>query len=247
MRFKDFLLEAKHRKDISIEKALELIKSECKDMDLKFPLWRGTKKSTEKAYLIQGELGGRSSANTSNHYTVIMDHFLVPKGFPARAKSIILASNDNYSYARGFGRLYAIFPFDGVPIGVCEDEDIWDSKIQIGDSRPQKIDYWNDFFDDAGIPDYSYEDLVQGIKDALADEEDEHHNLIKNRFGNEKRVEKLLEEAYTPPSLNVKVMTSKQVKNLDKKELWISGKCVAIRYDVWDKLMRDLGVSDDED
>lgn len=233
MRFKDFLREAKHRQDISVEKALELIQTECKDMNFLEPLWRGTQNAKEDAYLIQGELGGRSSANTSNHYTVLMDHFLVPKGFPAREKSIIVTTDK--SYAQGYGQIYAIFPFDGVPIGVCDAEDIWHLKIKIGDSQERKINYWNDTFDDNGIPDYSYEDMVAGIKDALEDEEDEAHDKMTDIFGYPGRVEDALRRAYTPPSLDVSLKTTKQLKTLGRNELWLSGKCVALHYDVWYK------------
>lgn len=241
MRFKDFLLrEAKHRQDISVEKARELIEQNCSDMDIRKPFWRGSQNATEEAYLIQGELGGRSSAVSSNHYTVIMDHFLPKKGFPLRSKSIILTNNDGANYARQYagghvGGLYAIFPFNGVPIGVCGEKDIWALKTQIGDGNAAKLDKLNDWFEEAGIPDYSYEDLVQGIQDGL-EEHDDTSRMLSRFFGSGDHIEDELRIAYTPPVLDVSLHTSKTVPEDKSRELWISGKCVAIHLDVWEKM-----------
>lgn len=240
MRFKDFLQEAKHRQDISVEKALDLFMAHCEDVSFRRPMWRGSRKMTEDAYLIQGELGERVSANTSNHYTILMDRFLPKFGFPRRSQSIIFASHDNEEYTRMYGKVYAIFPFDGVPIGVANnEEDIWHVRFKIGASRTVRpLEQWNDFFANAGIPDYSYEDLVQGIKDTLENPEDEHYHLFEDVFRKPEYVEEVLEEAYTPPNLNVSVMTSKKVSHLTgAHELWTSGKCVAIRKDVWEALL----------
>jgi hypothetical protein len=243
MRFKDYLREAKHRQDISIEQAQELLQAHCSDAlkHLDKPLWRGFS-GKEDAYLVQGELGGRGSANTTNHYTVLMDHFLTPLGYPKRSASIIMANNENLRAASSYGEIYAVFPYDGVKIGVCEDEDIWFTKFTIGAAtHAQKIDAWNDFFDDAGIPDHSYQDLVQGIKETIENKEDEYYSLMRNVFGfDPAKIEEILKEAYSPKNLGLHLATSADIQKYEDRdrELWIGGKCIALhKKDVWEKMV----------
>lgn len=243
MRFKDFLKEAKHRQDISVEKARELIGDNCSDMNFTKPFWRGSMKANEECYIIQGDQGGRSSANTSNHYTVIMDEFLPAKGFPKRSASIILTNNHGEEYARGYSSsqgsnrgLYAIFPFNGVPIGVCDNEDIWHTRTEIGRSHAKTLEKWNNWFDSNDVPDYSFEDLVQGIKDGLEDE----HSGLDSVFDSASTVERDLRQAFTPPMLPLKLATSATVPEDKDRELWIGGKCVAVRQDIWAQWTREI-------
>jgi hypothetical protein len=238
MRFKDFLREAKHRQDISVEKARELIEANCKDMDIRRPFWRGSRKTEEEAYIIQGELGGRSSANTTNHYTVVMDEFLPSQGYPARSKSIIMASPDNQDYALSYGKVYAIIPFDGVKIGVTSDEDIWHTRIKIGKSTSQSLSSWNEIFSDADIPDYSFEDMVNGIEETMQDYEDPNSELFSHIFGG-LDVAKALQEAYSETNMRLRLTTTARPPN-GPHECWVSGKCVALRLDVWKQLMGEM-------
>lgn len=244
MRFKDYLREAKHRSDVTLEQAMILFQKYCTHMDFEKPCWRGSRKATGEAFVVQGDMGGRSSANSdSNHYTICMDEFLPKLGYPKRSASIILANYNAIvkaeSYSKNGAGLYAIFPYDGVPIGVCEEEDIWDLKIKVGLARRfRDLEDWNRFFADAGIPDYSYEDMINGIKETLDDPEDESYNMVRDIFGNSDDVEDYLKDAYGNPSeLGVKLITSEDLDTLSgNHELWIGGRCVAIHYKTWKKL-----------
>ena len=241
MRFKDYLREARHREDVSVEKAIELIKAHCKDARIGYPLWRGTKKAQEEAYVIQGDLGERTSANTTNHYSLIMDQFLPAQGYPARGKSIILAAHDNIVYARTYGKVYAIFPYDGVPIGVVPTEDIWYVRFKMGgETQARTMEKWNEILDNAGVTDFSYYDLVEGIKETLSNDQDESYDMFDRIFGSISNVEDVLEKAYSAKNLGLRLTTSKERIQGDR-ELWIGGKCVALRHDIWEKVLDKMG------
>lgn len=235
--------EPSHRRSILIERAEELIKSHCKDASFRRPLWRGFS-GKDEAYLIHAETSTRSSANTSNHYTIILDHFLPNLGYPKRSASIILANNENKRAASGFGTVYAIFPYDDVKIGVCEDRDIWfTTNFYIGlSARPQSIEHWNTFFNDAGISDFSFEDLVNSIEETITNEDDEYYHLMIKIFGKDPdNIVPILKQAYSAKNLNMNLATTKTI-HLFKgpRELWIGGKCIAIREDIWEEKIREL-------
>lgn len=242
MRFKEFLYEAKHRQDISIEKAIELLKANCQD-SLKFidrPLVRGTQ-AREEAYLIQGELGGRASAHSdSNHYTVILDEVL-PAEYPRRSKSIICGNFDNIDWVEQYGYVYALFPYDGVKIGVVPAKDIFLTQFSIGRSKERGMNEWNEIYNEANIPDYSFEDIVRGIEDTLEDEDDDYYDMFSDIFAGGD-VESELRRAYSPRSTGMKVITPDQIGSLNGKahEVWIGGKMIAIDIDVLRDIRKQL-------
>ena len=252
MRFKEFIREARHREDISIEKATELLASQASDADNRFdnPLWRGSKNMTEEAYIINGEAGNRTSANTSNHYTLIMDRFLPPHDYPKRSKSIILANDANKDYARGFGTRYAIFPYDGVKIGVCSDNDLWHTYLKIGNAREITIEDWNNIFKNLRISDENYVDLKFSIMSEMSENEfakstSSTDEIFFKAFGNNmSKVESILRDAYSPESLKLHLATSADIEKYEDtpRELWISGKCIAIREDIWEKMGDDRNI-----
>jgi len=252
VRFKEFLLrEAKHREDISIEKAEELLRAHCSDaLSHQEPMWRGSKKAAEDAYIMNPEASDRSSAHTTNYYTIIMDHFLGSKGWPKRSKSIICTNNKGKDYAESYvgnnsGGLYAIFPYNGVKVGVCGAHDIWELQITVGGAtRPKTLERWNNLYEDCGLADYSFEDFVQSIKDTLDNPEDENFSQVEDIFGGHSvsTIEDVLEAAYTPPELQVSLATTANLHKYEDKEreCWVSGKCVAVIDHVWEQIKAKL-------
>lgn len=238
--FKQFLDEAKHRTDISLEKAEDLIRQHCKSAlaNLDNVPIRGSKKSTEEAYIIQGDAGSRESRNTSNHYTVILDHILVPEGYPSRQASMIIgnAKNDTVS---SYGQVYAIIPYDNVKLGVCPNYDIWYTRVSLGGTR-KTLEKWNETFHEADIPDYSFEDVVRGIEDTLEDPDDEYNDAFSGIF-KKGEVEKELIDGYTHAGFAL--ATPDQVYNKyndTSRELWVGGTCIAVRWEEWEELKKKL-------
>ena len=244
MRFKEFIREARHREDISIEKAIELLEKHCGEAYKHFdePLWRGSRRMTEDAYLVSGEDGNRTSANTKNYYTLVMDHFLPELGYPKRSKSIIMGNTKNLEYVQAYGTTYAVFPYDGVKIGVCEHEDLWYSKIQVGNEKhPMTVEQLNRRFYGFDLDDSTYQDFKNSIITKMNDTSS-IQSIVTGMFGKDpSKVESILKAAYSPESLKLHLATTSDIKKYDdnKRELWIGGKCIAIKRATWLKMMED--------
>ena len=241
MRFKQYLLNeaGAHKTALEVAEAVALIKEHCGDaLKLKEPLWRGMNPGSD-SFLLNGEASTRESANTSNFYTNIMDNFLPSLGYPKRSKSIILAND--LDTADAFGAVYAVFPYDGVKIGVCAAYDLWSTpSFQIGDSEDDhRIHNWNGIWRSFDLPQSSYLEFVDAIKEKMSD--DSGGSIVESLiqiFGTPDNVEAALEKAYSPEGLKLELATTKTIDNYSdtKRELWIGGKCVAIRRNFYTRL-----------
>ncbi|WP_407305440.1 hypothetical protein [Acinetobacter sp.] len=247
MRFKQFLAEGDHKRDISMEEAFELLKANCKSAlkHVDAPLWRGTKRSAEDAYFIHGgaeEATGRKSANTTNHYTMLMDTFLPYYGYPLRSRSIIFATNKNEEYASSFGRLYAIFPYDGTPIGVCSEHDLWNTEpFEVGNSdEDRRINGWNHFWRDNKISSASWKEFERTMTEKMT-EAGNHGRSFTQWFGPPEKLRAIFEKAYGPENLKLELTDAENVYNIDgEHELWMSGKCIAIKASVYRDHLSEL-------
>lgn len=252
--FKQFLAEAgAHKTKIDAAEAVRLINAHCRDaLANKEPLYRGMRGTDSDGFILHGEASKRHSANTSNYYTIILDHFLPADGFPKRSESIILANNSGT--ASGFGEeVYAIFPYDGVKIGICYGSDLWFSpSFKIGNSdRKNQINDWNETWEYHDLPSTSYEDFVRAIKERIGtgyDKKSKWYSSLAEIFGTASNVEPALKEAYSSDTLKMELATSKTIDNYENKshELWISGKCVAIRLSEWRKMQAGNDDHDNE-
>jgi len=252
MKIEELILERerpirnqKYRFPLEEVKAWKMIARYCKDAvpDLNTPIVRGMRGSSaeHKVQMFHGAAGERESANTSNYYTVILDHVLSPLGFPKRSASIICANWKNRGHASGYGTMYAIIPFDGVKIGVCPYHDMWETEIWIG-GRFNTIQRWNREFKQEGVKDSdTYEKMVETLE-LRAETKDEEENGW--RFSDERwlkaflngKGDETLKKAYSKP---FKLTTTKEAAYNDgkKHEVWIGGKCIAIEIKLFTTMM----------
>jgi len=240
-------MEGDHKRDISIEKALDLLKANCWSAleHVDTPLWRGTKKSSEDAYFIHGEAGetGRESANTTNHYTILMDTFLPYYGYPLRSKSIIFANNANYDYASSFGKSYAVFPYDSESIGVCQKYDLWQTEaFRIGQYPGAKtFSDWNYFWSNYGISSASWKEFERTLTEKMAEEDTIRGQDFRKWFGPPEKLRSVFEKAFSPENLHLELTNTENVYDIEgEHELWMSGKCIAIKKNVYHDILPDL-------
>lgn len=223
----------RYKTDIENEETVwELLNKHCKDALGTLPIVRGMSAMDNGFGIIHGAAGKRVSANTSNHYTVILDAVL-PKEFPKRSASIICGNWKNRHYASGYGRDYAIIPFDGVKIGVCPGRDIFDTEIELSQhprARIMPINRWNDFYRDRDISDKSFANLIRDFKSYLA--ENDLWDL------DPKTIKDVIAKAYSEPFKLATTATAEIYNDGEKHEVWIGGKCIAIDIMLYRSVMR---------
>lgn len=131
MRFKSFINESRGKSYFYPDdrgEIIDIIKTKCKnalnDAKKGYIIYRGMDFKGDM-YVIDPKKGTRKSANTPNYYTWIIDHDKKWKDYPKRSKSIICSTSERKVEA--YGDKYIVFPYDGSKIGVCPEDDIWDS------------------------------------------------------------------------------------------------------------------------
>lgn len=236
MRFKDFLREGR-KTSLGLEQAVEVMHEHCKIAMAHgdAPLYRGSSKPITAA-VIHGEMGSRESAHTSNHYTVIFDTILPKLGYPKRTASTIFANHANAQAARSFGTVHVVMPYDDVKIGVCDDYDIWYLRTEFAKGPMKSLEKWNIWFEEHGVPDYTFEDMVTYIEEVLADYEDDNNDAFSLVFI-KGEVEDDLRLAYRPDRVGLHLASVDEIYskfNSGKaRELWVGGKCLMIDADAY--------------
>lgn len=138
--FKTFLMEelksnvisGSRMKEISNDEALRLVKTKCSNYLAtisKLPhIVRGIEYDRGDFAIGDPTDSVRVSRNTTNEYTLLLDNLPSWKEYPKRSNSFICGTAGNRGYVKGFGSyLYYVFPYNNTTIGVCPNEDLWQS------------------------------------------------------------------------------------------------------------------------
>jgi hypothetical protein len=130
-KFLQYITEGEGRTlSIGEERAMDLINKHCsKNYKLlstdKIGIYRGIKDiSSDYAYIDSNKGKLRTSANTENYMTLLMDNLPSWKNYPKRSRGIICSTSTNVS---GYGTVYKVFPYDNAKIGICPSFDVWES------------------------------------------------------------------------------------------------------------------------
>lgn len=250
MKFLEFLNEHTYKLEgfDNIEEAKNIFYEKCGDMNINDPLWRGMR-GTTRCYILSGEHGNRKSINTTNYYTYIIDHFIKKEGngYPLRSNSIICATNPMRNNLGVYGpKTYAIFPYNNVKIGLLPTHDIW--RLSSDEENKYRMLRLNNMYEEYGISDKSYEEFLSSLKEYINNYKEHEEDSMLDHIGNDlidifgtdaNKVEDKLEELYGIDNLKIKFITNKDLKDIknDKRELWISGKCLAIEKTIYEKMI----------
>lgn len=263
MKFIDFLNENtnSYKTKISIDKAKQLIKSHCKNIDLKRPLWRGMR-DTDDSFILQGENGSRVSITDGNYHNVMIDHNIKSKSlnYPLRSKSIICITNNGRSDTLIFGPdHYAILPFDNTVIGVVPKPDILNVDLGIRD-----INEFNSMLNavlfghkhNGKITFKNVNEIVDSIYKVVKDpslsnaEKTSPSNFdFFNMFGklDKDGILDKLESLFDLDDYGFKSIVSKDINYNSSNECWIGGKCIAIHESIYDVIIKELAQDDNKD
>jgi len=100
---------------------IKKIKSECSIALSKDPIYRGLNQSNDILY--GNPIKPRSSANTYNYYTTILDELPSWQKFPKRSLSWICSTSENT--ASGYGTVYRVLPVNNPLISIASSDDLW--------------------------------------------------------------------------------------------------------------------------
>jgi hypothetical protein len=134
MHYRDFLFEnlneysQERSRTIAIEEVVKLIKTDYSEawdkLNDGIAIYRGTVNNSD-FFITDPSIGNRTSANTFNYYTAIIDNSKRWRGYPKRSKSVIGATTKSYS--KRYGSTFYVLPINGSNIGVAPEEDFWKS------------------------------------------------------------------------------------------------------------------------
>jgi len=135
MKFKQYLNEGRS-KSISEDEAVDLVIKNCSKhfksiyMSGKtMPIYRGIKDSTDYNYIDSNKGKPRTSTNTENYMTWLMDNLPSWKNYPKRSRGIICSTNVDYAY--DYGRACHVIPYNDAKIAVCPNNDVWFSFTKV--------------------------------------------------------------------------------------------------------------------
>jgi hypothetical protein len=168
--------------------------------------------------------------------------------YPKRSRSLICTTDD--VNAEGYadsgakrGRVYAIFPVDGTTIAFCPKSDIWETEVSIpelklrfaGRESMSDFNWWIE--DIAGINPAaanSWTSFTQAVKTS------ERVRLICEKAGiDPAEFVPMLQRALSPKNTGFTSDTINSTANPmpDHREVWFSGDCIAITYDIWKSMV----------
>lgn len=256
MNYKQFLMEMKNLNFIEkvddVETVKELLKQHCKKMDFKKPFWRGMRDTGNYAVLDGGKVD-RTSKHGNNLHTVMFGETFKGTNLPPRNKCIIAASYDGKEHAKEYGELYALFVYDEVDIGVVPEFDILfcigDDDISVGvindiftnifglsgkidniSQLMEQLNRYNSFdFDSLEYSTRKRQNIIDDVEKKI--------NSLKNVDG--KGLFNIMKHYYDPKYYGFEVDTQRKISDSVDFEIWFSGKCIAIKHDVWGKLKED--------
>jgi hypothetical protein len=148
----------------SVEETIELIRQHASDfmpflLERKF-IWRGITSQDARTSLVSTgaaisdpTLTTRRSISGFNYYTILLDNHPNRSHFPKRSRSFIASTC--HSVAKSYGSTQRgedviIVPYNGVKIGAVNNDDIWQTRINLFGTR-RNIEHFNQLFGQLGI------------------------------------------------------------------------------------------------
>ena len=229
------------RQPIDAQQAVSLLKTACRDAlrHIEIPIIRGFS-GDAPLYRLEGTQGERQSRSDEHYHTIFMDEFLAIEGYPKRSESIVCGNWLNLQFAGDYGATYAIFPFDGVSIGVTYGHDLLDTRVAMDHYRPAvalTILGWNQIFKRAGLRDSSYAFFLADIQRLRG-----KGGEIDAIFPAGVDIDDVLRRMYSSSKMRLQIVTPATIATIQdrQREMWFSGPCVAVRIDQLEALKRLL-------
>jgi hypothetical protein len=240
---------------VNATEALHIIETHCKASQWRIkdnkPIMKGDRREGLTTFLrhtgyftVDTSKTQRFSQNTSNYYTLILDHHPDRQHFPKRSQSFICSTIEStaYSYAHGDEkRILYILPYDTAKIGSVNREDLWNSQIgKLFGGLRIGIESMNDYFEELGIEE-NWESFLDFDKRLKAGE----HLAVENfrsTFRNaspedEKHFLERIFDAYSESETGHS--TGLPSRDSDGRgEVWVGGECLVMGYNQWNDIRK---------
>lgn len=224
-------------------------------------LWRGSK-TKRSSGIYNPSSGERSSANTGNYYTKLLDSNELNSEFPLRSKSFICTTS--VITGAGYGKkgtMYALFPFNGAKLGQVNQEDIWYTKIKFnGQFHMQETlksmnDLWPELHQAMGKPRnwtptldelMDWYDNENRAEDFVQEMQDQGY-MAKGKSTKEYAMKCLgnfidqLPEAYSYQKLGCTLKTPSSFIHPDS-EVWVADKVILVNEFDYDLVQEEFGI-----
>lgn len=248
--FKEFLKETSITSVRTKGVDIDAFKNWCDTNAMKYLkgrkfLFRGGSGTGTAVFMLgDSNLGNpRTSANTSNNYTLWLDNHPAFKDFPKRSRSFIATTS--YDTAESFGSPHFIIPADDAEIGIVGEDDLWN--VDIGyNMQFEDLSYGIDEVCDFMELDRpkTYTELKNNLEDITLDALEEKltayrgyididmvNNFLAAMKGTKTgTVFKCLEELITPKLFDRSNGANISNRNVNG-EVWIQGQCAFLPID----------------
>lgn len=218
-------------------------------------MFRGLKSANKDIYFISPSKHMRSSRNTSNFFTSLIDSSNRWKNYPKRSRSIICTTD--YFAAKAYGSVYNIFPKNGAKIGICSEDDIWSSVDNILAELGLYVNDFNNLFyelyDEIGESQNEMERLNYENIDNILNKFDEfiqkngierfielpsiHYSKIATHLKNNYRgnIRNYFDDLLDPVKNNFKLVSIEEFNITSRfiHEIWTDGDSYMVDEDFW--------------
>lgn len=248
MKFKHFLLTENRSKKITEAQFEKLKEQNCGDIIKKYKsnkrtfIYRGIESYNDYLYINPTIYTRKSAYAEYNYYTILLDEILPSwKNWPKRSKSIVCTTKQER--ADVYGNRFLVFPFNNSKIGVCSDDDIWNSF-----KRFDKLDDLNNIILNAfRYFKLSKQQSKENLTKLLNTLTDHAHNdqfietscdfaTLYQFFRTSKHHDFILylDELLDPKKNGFELLKPSTMKSYDNREIWIEGECLLLNYSIFD-------------
>lgn len=207
------------------------------------PIFRG-KRSGDLVSMSSPQDFTRTSANTTNVYTELIDSFPSWSDYPKRSKSLICSTADE-GYITQYGDIHLVIPVDNAKVGICPASDFWGSFKTLQGYGIDDMNEFNGAVEDIIGVSASVVPSSKKFKIKNAENYDKHNivygsftkNLMDRIVYYKSNLYDELEKVLDPKDNKFKHTAAAEFKDktgnnvtdgLEGKEVWISGTCMLI-------------------
>lgn len=266
MRFKLFLEQAKYPtyEDIGREEFIDWIKSNAPHYLQHLvsgqakPIWRGMYFNDNGYAIGDGAKFKRQAANTDNFVNLLVSHSPRWMQYPPRQHAYICTTDIGYAYYYGDDP-YLVIPADTAAIGICKENDFWNSFGEEAERVFNGVEGMNGFifevikkiYPDITRKDISddYAALKENMQSITMDmlrklDVDDFHELSRvmmrraleyvKTFSKAHNLFDVFEEILDPGAAGFTETDGQDFRSNKKQEVWIGGPCAFIHSAILD-------------